>query len=76
MAEELKDGAEGEAVKRLQAALNEQLKDCKLKVDGLFGRATLAAVKAYQRSRGLESDGIVGSKTQKAIDSKTPAADL
>lgn len=33
------------------------------KLDGIFGAKTKAAVKAYQKSRGLEVDGIVGPIT-------------
>ncbi len=32
-------------------------------VDGIFGSRTLKAIKAFQKFRGLEPDGIVGSKT-------------
>ena len=36
-------------------------------IDGDFGRATLAAVKAFQSDHGLVVDGIVGSKTRKEL---------
>jgi peptidoglycan hydrolase-like protein with peptidoglycan-binding domain len=32
-------------------------------VDGIFGRETEVAVKAFQRSRALVPDGIVGTRT-------------
>lgn len=35
--------------------------------DGLFGKATEAAVKAYQKKHGLKVDGIVGVNTWKKI---------
>jgi len=35
--------------------------------DGEFGPETAAAVKAFQRDRGLEEDGIVGSATYLAL---------
>ena len=37
------------------------------KVDGIWGSRTLAAVKNFQRDKGLVADGIVGAKTEKAL---------
>lgn len=36
-------------------------------LDGIFGAKTLNAVKAYQASRGLASDGVVGCNTWRSI---------
>ena len=36
-------------------------------IDGVFGGATLNAVLAYQRSRGLSADGVVGCMTWTAL---------
>jgi len=52
----LKLGSKGKDVERIQRAL-------KVKVDGVFGKQTEAAVKAYQKRKGLTADGIVGPKT-------------
>ncbi|MDZ7370212.1 MAG: M15 family metallopeptidase [candidate division KSB1 bacterium] len=52
----LKLGSKGKDVERIQRAL-------KIKVDGVFGKQTETAVKAYQKRKGLVADGIVGEKT-------------
>ena len=57
----IKKGSSGAAVKKLQQILNG--KGYKLSVDGDFGPATEAAVKAYQKANGLEADGEVGEHT-------------
>ena len=57
----LKYGSEGIAVKNLQSFLNWY--GCKLTVDGEFGSATEAAVKLFQKSEGISSDGIYGKNS-------------
>lgn len=52
----LKLGSRGNDVKLLQEKLN-------LKTDGIFGPLTEEAVKDFQRSNGLEVDGIAGANT-------------
>lgn len=61
----LKLGSRGDAVKELQQLLNKH--GYKLAVDGIFGQKTLAAVKSFQKSKGLVVDGIVGNKTWGAL---------
>ena len=36
-------------------------------LDGIFGSATLEAVRSYQRNRGLSVDGIVGCNTWRSL---------
>jgi peptidoglycan hydrolase-like protein with peptidoglycan-binding domain len=50
----------------LQTILNARY-GADLEVDGNFGKATEAAVKAFQKAHGLTADGIVGAKTWKAM---------
>jgi hypothetical protein len=59
----LRVGAQGEAVARVQAALNRH----PLKVDGVFGVATEHAVAAFQAAHRLRPDGIVGPETWAAL---------
>lgn len=69
----LKWGSRGQAVRELQAALN-QLELGPLVVDGVFGNATWGAVRTLQTERGLVVDGIVGPRTWAAIRESTPPA--
>lgn len=61
-AKRLKKGSRGAAVKTLQTALKEQ-GYYSGKIDGVFGKGTVKAVKAFQRKNGLKADGIAGPLT-------------
>ena len=64
--ETLRLGSEGSEVKKLQRALI----DAKFSpgvVDGQFGPGTESAVVGFQKSQCLLADGIVGSRTAKAL---------
>lgn len=50
-------GMVGEDVRQMQKIL-------KITLDGIFGKATLSAVKNFQYHNGLTVDGVVGKKTQ------------
>jgi peptidoglycan hydrolase-like protein with peptidoglycan-binding domain len=54
-------GSEGRQVQLLQQALGS------IKVDGIFGPETEAAVRSFQSSHGLTVDGIVGPLTSAAL---------
>lgn len=58
----LRNGSRGTQVKVLQFLLNEFGYDCG-EADGIFGKKTTAAVKAYQKAKGLTADGICGKNT-------------
>lgn len=58
----LRNGSKGTQVKVLQWLLKENGFDAGA-VDGIFGSKTTAAVKAYQKAKGLEVDGVVGKIT-------------
>lgn len=64
----LRRGDTGLAVKVLQKLLNTY--GYKLKVDGIFGEITEAAVKAFQKKYALTVDGVAGPKTFDALASK------
>lgn len=61
----LQTGSTGEAVVWLQTGLN--AKGSVLHVDGSFGPETYKAVKRFQRSRGLVTDGVVGPATWNSL---------
>ena len=67
------EGEKGKRVSDLQSRLNALGFKPPLKVDGIFGPKTLAAVKAFQRSHHLKPDGLVGPKTTAALRAKAPA---
>jgi peptidoglycan hydrolase-like protein with peptidoglycan-binding domain len=67
-------GEHGKRVSDLQSRLNALGFKPPLKVDGIFGPKTLAAVRAFQRSHGLKVDGLVGPKTTAALRTRHPAA--
>lgn len=76
----LKWGAQGKPVSKLQEALNKSGRaGQKLKVDGVFGPKTDAAVKKFQSSckGAIKADGVYGPKTAErleiALGRKTPA---
>lgn len=64
-ARNVKKGQTGNAVRWVQWELNES--GARLTVDGDFGPKTLAAVRAFQKSKKLAVDGIVGAKTKAAL---------
>ena len=59
-------GSKGPVVAVLQKCLNE-ISGAGLIADGNFGMGTKVAVQAFQRSRALVADGIVGTKTRDLI---------
>ena len=64
----LRKGSKGEYVTLLQTKLaNLGYSLGKSGIDGDFGSATLAAVKAFQKDRGLTTDGVVGKKTWEVL---------
>ena len=65
-------GSFGEDVKQVQTWLNNV--GYNLKVDGIFGPKTLAAVKSFQSKNGLVADGVFGPKTYAKLN--PPAAEV
>ncbi|NWB91601.1 N-acetylmuramidase domain-containing protein [Pseudomonas agarici] len=61
MIDTLRHGDRSQAVRTLQKRLNAQ--GVILEIDGHFGDATEAAIRAYQLSAGLVADGVAGDKT-------------
>lgn len=61
----LRQGDQGEAVRGLQDALSGRGQATA--VDGAFGAGTDQALRRYQTSRGLTSDGVAGPKSWQAL---------
>ena len=57
----LRKGSKGDHVKTVQRLLV-------LKIDGMYGGETMAAIKAFQRATGLAPDGVVGAETWAELD--------
>lgn len=70
----VRKGSKGEYVRELQTLLAAKGYDLgKYGIDGDYGSATLAAVKAFQADHGLTADGIAGPLTWAALtEDKTP----
>jgi peptidoglycan hydrolase-like protein with peptidoglycan-binding domain len=66
----LSEGSEGRQVELLQKAVGT------VKVDGVFGPETEAAVRAFQTSRALAADGVVGPATATALRGEAAARAL
>jgi peptidoglycan hydrolase-like protein with peptidoglycan-binding domain len=66
-------GETGKRVSDLQSRLNALGFKPPLKVDGIFGPKTLAAVREFQKAHGLKVDGLVGPKTTAALRTKPKA---
>ena len=64
----LRCGSRSEQVKQLQTELNEVM-NCNLVVDGIFGNGTKSCVLAFQKKYSLSQDAIVGPKTCNKLNS-------
>ena len=69
----LKTGSRGSDVKKMQTALKEK-GYYSGKLDGIFGKGTLSAVKAFQKDNGLKTDGIAGPQTLGKLYAKSAEA--
>lgn len=68
----LGEGDEGPDVGDLQTMLNDTVPNPRLVVDEDFGGLTDTAVRDYQRTRGLDVDGLVGEQTWTALYENRP----
>ena len=68
-----------DSVRDIQQALNAagiEVNGKPLVVDGIKGRNTLAAIKAFQKREGLKVDGIVGKNTKAALYKVMPKPEI
>ena len=68
-----KKGASGETVRTIQTKLK-RWGYYSGSVDGIYGSATVEAVKSFQRKNGLTADGVCGKKTLAALGITTPSS--
>lgn len=70
MKPKLEYGARGTFVSEAQGKLNLAMPNAlpKIVVDGVYGTKSVQRMMAFQKSRGLVADGIVGAKTWAALD--------
>ena len=61
----VQNGSQGHPIRTLQFLL--RARGHNLTVDGMFGPATEAAVKAFQTSKGMTADGIMSAQTWSAL---------
>ncbi|MFH9575633.1 GH25 family lysozyme [Streptomyces sp. NPDC017454] len=61
----LKEGTKGSAVTALQHQLGAS--GARLRTDGVFGPGTAAAVRSFQKAKGLQPDGVAGPRTWSAL---------
>jgi len=61
-----RQGSSGSTVRKIQQVLSEQ-GYYTYTVDGIYGSRTTAAVKKFQRAKGLTVDGICGTQTLSAL---------
>lgn len=71
----LRQGANGDAVKTLQASFVElgyempiSTHHRKIHADGIYGRETANVVKQFQVEQGLDADGVAGKDTLTRLD--------
>lgn len=69
----LRKGSKGAEVRALQKLLNALAYG--LDADGIFGKATEAAVRDFQKINGLSVDGIVGTQTWAALEGAQESTD-
>lgn len=67
-------GSRGEAVRKMQEALNRA--SIPLEIDGVFGKATEAAVRKFQSRNDLKIDGIFGPDTAAKLEEATNVRQL
>ena len=68
---DLQKGQKGDDVKRLQEMLNASGLADQIQADGIFGPKTEAALKQYQKAKGLTETGILDTKTMAVMFGET-----